>query len=531
METDSIIKLLLKNRGLKTKKQIDEFFHPTHPEDIKAPFDSKPAIRLIKSHIKKGHKIAVYGDYDVDGLCSTAILWETLYEDYKNVFPHIPHRESEGYGLSIAGIDHCLAEGARLIIAVDNGIVAHEQIKYCRDKKCDIIIIDHHEASDQRPKANSILHSTSCCAAGLTWFFCRDYLKTEHRIPNTEHLSLVAIATICDIVPLIGPNRSFAKYGLEELNHTHRPGLLALFQEAGLSTTNHEPITPYHVGFIIGPRLNATGRLEHAIDSLRLLCTKDPVRASLLAASLGQTNRDRQDATLSAVNHAMNQVTNNQLTSLIVVADQTYHQGVIGLVAAKLVEKYHRPAIAISIGEVQSKGSARSVSGFHITDHLRISEKLLINVGGHAMAAGFTVSNLNLPKLLKELNNVKIDPKILVKTQRVDAEIPLTTIDQKLVTRLKEFEPFGLGNPTPVFLSKNVTITDPRPVGRDGKHLKFKAGNLEAIWFNVPSPSLFQREGRGVSYDLTYQIEEDTWNGQSKLQLIIKDVTFPSPIN
>ncbi len=522
MEIDSVIEILLKNRGLKTQKAVEEFFHPTRPEELKSPFDSKPAIRLIKSHIKKGHKTAIYGDYDVDGLCSTAILWETLYKNYKNVFPHIPHRESEGYGLSIKGIDHCLQEGAKLIITVDNGIVAHEQVAYCRKKKCDIIIIDHHEASDQRLKANCILHSTSSCAAGLVWLFCRDYLKTEHRTPNTEHLSLVSIATICDIVPLLGANRSFAKYGLEELNRTTRPGLLALFEEAQLPSPRlgegmgvRYLITPYHVGFIIGPRLNAAGRLEHAIDSLRLLCTKDPIRARELAASLGQTNRARQDATLTAVTHALSTVTES---NLIVAADKSYHQGIIGLVAAKLVEKYYRPALAISVGERESKGSARSIPGFHITEYLRSRSHLLVDVGGHAMAAGFTVSNENLPKLLKELIQTKIDPKILVKKQRIDAEIPLTTIDQKLVARLKAFEPFGLGNPTPVFSSLKVEISDIRRLGKDNKHLKFKAGGLDAIWFNAPynlEPS---------TYNLTYQIEENAWNGQTKLQLLIKDV-------
>ncbi len=517
METDSVIKILLKNRRLKTKKAIEEFFHPTRPEKLKSPFDSKLAIRLIKSHIKKGHKIAIYGDYDVDGICSTAILWETLYSTYKNVFPHIPHRESEGYGLSIKGIDHCLQEGAKLIIAVDNGIVAHEQVKYCRDKNCDIIIIDHHEAGGQRPKANCILHSTTSCAAALAWFFCRDYKGSEYFSLSTEHLALVAIATICDIVPLIGPNRSFAKYGLEELNRTTRPGLLALFTEASLKTMNSQLITPYHIGFIIGPRLNAAGRLEHAIDSLRLLCTKDPSKAIQLAKQLGDTNRARQDATLSAVTHAMNQVTNNHLTSLIVVHDQTYHQGIIGLIAAKLVEKYHHPAIAISVGVTESKGSARSITGFHITEHLRTAEKLLLNVGGHAMAAGFTITNDNLPKLLKKLTEIKIDPKILVKKQRIDTEIPLTAIDQKLIARLKEFEPFGLGNPTPVFKSTNLSISNAKSVGQTGKHLKFRVGDFDAIFFNATKLP-------GNPVDIVYSVEEDTWNGQSKLQLIVKDI-------
>lgn len=506
-----IIKTLLASRGLKTEKAIEEFFHPTHPKDITSPFDSKPAIRLIKARIKKGHKIAIYGDYDVDGICSTAILWETLYASYKNVFPHIPHRESEGYGLSILGIDHCLSQDASLIIAVDNGIVAHDQIAYCRRKKCDIIIIDHHETDGKLPNANCILHSTSSCAAALSWFFCRDYLKTH----NSELLSLVAIATICDIVPLLGVNRSFAKFGLEELNKTSRPGLLALFAEASLKTQNSTLITPYHVGFIIGPRLNAMGRLEHAIDSLRLLCIHDLNRAKELATMLGEANRSRQELTRTSVDHAMNQVTNNQLTGIMLAADTSYHPGVVGLIAAKMVEKYSRPSLAVSIGDQISRGSGRSVAGFDLTKYLRKHSKLFEKLGGHAMACGFSLPTSNLPKLAKVLSSAKIDEKLLIKTQRIDAEIPLELVNWDLWLAIQKFQPFGLGNPTPIFLTPNVTLSNIRPVGREGKHLKFQVDGLDAVYFNA-------RTIPAILVDITYSLEENSYAGQTRLQLNIK---------
>ncbi|TSC87809.1 MAG: single-stranded-DNA-specific exonuclease [Microgenomates group bacterium Gr01-1014_16] len=514
MTEAEIIQKLLAARGLKSKKSVDEFFHPVHPSEIKSPFDPEPAIKLIKSHIKKGNKIAIYGDYDVDGICSTAILWETLYQDYKNVFPHIPHRREEGYGLSIAGIDHCLSQGAKLIITVDNGIVAHDQIKYCRDQGCDIIIIDHHEKSDQLPNANVILHSTNTCAAGLTWFFCRDLQKIEHWTLNFEHLSLVALAVICDIVPLLGINRSFAKFGLEELNKTQRPGLLALFEEAAIKPL----ITPYHVGFIIGPRLNAAGRLEHAIDSLRLLCTKDSAKARQLALHLGETNRARQDLTLQSTEHALNSI---NLTNLLVVAHESYDEGIIGLIAAKLVEKHHRPAIAISIGEKISKGSARSIPGFHITDHLRSYSHLLENVGGHAMAAGFTIDNSRIQDLISSISNPDIPADLLIKKQRIDLEIPLGFVNLDLWIAIQKFEPFGLGNPTPVFLTKNVQISNIRKMGKLNQHLKFNAGDFEAVYFNVP---LDAERYPLDAVDLVYQIGENTWNGTTKLQLIVKDI-------
>ena len=452
-----------------------------------------------------GNKISVYGDYDVDGICSSAILWETLYSSYKNVFPHIPHRETEGYGLSIKGIDHCLKQEAKLIIAVDNGIVAFDEIKYCQRKKCDIIVIDHHEPEKKLPKANVILHSTSACAAGLTWFFCRDCLGK----PNLEHLSLAAIATICDIVPLLGTNRSIAKFGLEQLNQTSRPGLQALFKIAGISS-----ITPYQVGFIIGPRLNAMGRLEHAIDSLRLLCTTNPSRARELAKLLNATNEQRQTETQISVQHALQQTTTN---NILMTADTSYHEGIIGLIAAKLVENYWRPSLAVSIGEITSKGSGRSIPGFHITEFLRQQEKLFISLGGHAMACGFTIKTAKLDKLAKFVATAKIDPALVIKKQRIDLEIPISVINYELTNQLTKFEPFGLGNPTPVFQSTGQ-ISDIKTVGRENKHLKFKVDGLDAIWFNATNTL------KPGTYTLTYSLEKDTWNGQDKLQLVIKDV-------
>ena len=336
--------------------------------------------------------------------------------------------------------------------------------------------------------------------------FARDYLHTP---PSLE---LPAIATVCDMMPLIGTNRSFVKHGLEEIKNTSRMGLLALFQEAAI-----KKISTYEIGYIVGPRINAMGRLEHAIDSLRLLCTKNAKQAGELAKLLGETNKQRQDETKTAVDHALGILDENNLPDLIVVSDAGYHPGVIGLIAGKLTEKYHRPSIAISVGETESKASCRSVSGFHITDHLRQYSDLLVAVGGHAAAAGFTVSNINLPKLLKLLSETKIDPKLLKKTQRVDLEIPLLSIDYSLLSKLKELEPYGLGNPSPVFSTPGVEVSDVRPVGKDNKHFKFKASNLDAIWFNGQSLP-------NGKYNLIYQVEENNFNGNSSLQLNVRTV-------
>lgn len=534
MTIDQIISQILKNRGIDSTLKVEEFLHPLHPKDLQSPFDSQPAIELVKKHIAKGNKIFVYGDYDVDGICSTALLWETLYEHTKNVLPHIPHRKTEGYGLSRAGVDHCLSQGAKLIIAVDNGIVAHDVVSYVRSQGCDIIIIDHHEKGDTDPNANVILHSTSSCAAGLTWFFVRDFIN---KFPSPlegegsgvrywENLELVSLATICDQVPLIGTNRSFVVHGLKDLNHTTRPGLKALIQESGIHDTKYMILNTYHVGFIIGPRLNASGRLEHAIDSLRLLCTKDENKARDLAQVLGDINRSRQELTESAVSHATNQLTTNnqQLTTLVCVADPSYDEGIIGLIAAKLVEKFHRPAVAIAIGPQISKGSARSIPGFHITQHLRKFSDLLLGVGGHAAAAGFSLTTSDLPAFTEAINHPEIAPELLIKSHKYDLEIPLSIVNSKLSIALKALEPYGLGNPRPTFLTKEVEIKNPKKIGKLGNHLKFQVGNLDAIYFNYNLPSTETGEGAGGEVNLIYSIDENTFNGQTKLQLLIKEL-------
>ncbi len=511
MTVDEIVAKLLKNRDLSTPEEIGEFLHPTLPAEIASPFATSEAIKLIKAHIKKGHKIAVYGDYDVDGICSTAIMWETLYSSYKNVFPHIPHRESEGYGLSTKGIDHCLEQGAKLIIAVDNGIMAHKQIDYCKSKHCDIIVIDHHEPGDLLPQPTVLLHSISACAAGLTWLIARDFTG----VANSEQLSLVALATICDLVPLTGLNRSFAKYGLDQLKITTRPGLLALYQIARLKPND---LGAYQVGFVLGPRLNSMGRLEHAIDSLRLLCTKNISQATQLAQVLDSTNRQRQTETEISVTHALGKINKDAIPAILVSVDTSYHQGVIGLIASKMVDTYWRPSIAVSIGEEVSKGSGRSIPGFHLTNYLREFSGLFDSLGGHAMACGFAIKTKRLDDLFQVLGSAQIDPQLLVKSRRVDMEIPLETINFDLLHHIELLQPFGLGNPTPTFQSSQVVLSKSRRVGKNFQHLKCQAGDLDAICFN------YAPEISSSPASIVYTLEKDTWNGADKLQLVIKDI-------
>jgi single-stranded-DNA-specific exonuclease len=530
-ELDELISRLLINRKLETPEQISEFLNPPDPQTYSLakvgidPDSVNVAINLIKSHLNQDHPICIYGDYDVDGITGTAILWETLYQFSKSVFPHIPHRQEEGYGLSQKGIDHCLEKGAKLIITIDNGIVAHEQIAYCRSRNCDLIVIDHHAPDNSPTQANVLVHSVQTSAAGLAWFFCREF-SVHNNLPATssELLSLVAISVICDLVPLLGINRSFAKYGLEQLNQTTRPGLLALFESAGIGEKVNV-INSYHVGFLIGPRLNAPGRLDYALDSLRLLCTRSHTQARELAKHLNEINALRQDKTLASGNHAISRFKPESLPKLLIVSSPDYDEGVIGLIAAKLVETYHRPAVAISIKDDFSKGSARSIPGFHITDFLRRFDKTLSAVGGHAMAAGFSIPTSRLSTFIKKseiLAEKSISEEILVKNTRIDAVVELSTMNYELFAKLKEFEPFGLGNPRPVFQSPSVPVSGFHRLGSDLRHLKFMAGQTEAIYFSAPAGV----ESAMETADLTYTLDLNIFNGKTTLQLVIKNISI-----
>ncbi len=544
LQIDEIVKILLNNRGLKTKKEIDEFLKP----DLKKITASyvgidkkhlKKTIRRIKRAVAKKEEVIVFGDYDVDGICGSAILWETLTEAGAKALPYIPHRLDEGYGLSKIGIDNLLLKNPKikLIITVDNGIVASEAVEYANKKGIDIIITDHHVppagGTKNLPKAYSIVHTTKLCGAGVTWFLSQQLTINNSQLTK-NHLELVALATIADLVPLTGADRILVKFGIEALRKTKRLGLLAIIKEAGI---DKDLIDIFEIGHIIAPRLNAMGRLEYAMDSLRLLCTKDLKRAEVLAAKLGSTNRKRQELTISAFEHAIEKIKSEKLKvkNLIFLGHETYQQGIIGLVAGRLAEEFYRPAIVLSIGEKYSKASARSISGFNMIEFIRTASDLLVDVGGHPMAAGFTVETAKLSlvqRKLEQLAEELLDEDKLIRSVRIDCELDLSSIDKKLYDVLQKLAPFGMSNPQPTFISKNITIEDMRLVGQDGKHLKLRVSQsnspeqLDAIGFNMGDFSEKIRVENTV--DLLYTIEQNEWNGNNILQLKIKDFRISS---
>lgn len=527
--TKSIKGILLKNRGIRTALQEKEFFNPTHPDKLKAKdfgIDAnelkKAVARIKKAKIRK-EKVIVWGDYDADGICGAAILWEALYYSGVNAMPFIPERRTEGYGLNVARMKQLKEEDPTvgLIITVDNGIVAHEKVDTAKELGVDVIITDHHLPRATRPKAYAILHTTKVCGAGVAWILAREINKTE------DHLGLAALAEIADMVPLVGPGRSIVYHGLILLQNTQRMGIVAL---CNVARVDQAKIGTYEVGFLLAPRINAAGRIETALSSLRLLCTKKRIQAQELAEQLQRVNSSRQQMVLDTVTHAREQVLAGDVNGLIFVAHKSYHEGIVGLVASRLVEEFGRPAFVVAKGEELSRGSARSVPGFNIVQLIETSREFLVEGGGHAMAAGFSVKTemiANLEKAFlknsKGMFNDGVGRRILI-----DCEISLDAVSFKLAQELEKFEPFGIGNPQPTFATRGVTVDDVRVLGNDGKHLRLTLRSipsaLSAVAFGMGE--LHSQLSPDKSIDVAYTVDVDSWNGRERLQLKLKDVVF-----
>lgn len=513
--SDNLTTQLLANRGLKTQKEIENFFNPSlsdYKKDLLILGIPNAQKRILKA-IDNSELIIVYGDYDVDGVCASAIIYKALTAIGAKVLPYIPHREKEGYGLSKTGLEFVRDSGATLVITVDNGIVALEQAKFAKEIGLDLIITDHHLPLEEKPKAYEIVHSTKMCGAAVAWCLVAGLVKEPLA---QELLQFTAIATITDLLPLLGLNRAFVVEGLRELNRTKNPGLIELIKLSGVT----EQIGSYEIGHIIGPRLNAIGRLDHAIDALRLLCTKDSEKAKKLATLLCDANSKRQILTADAVNEA--KILVNGINKKIHILDsKNWLPGIIGLVAARVCEEYYRPAIALSVGETHAKGSARSIVGINIVEVIRQCSDLLVDVGGHAGAAGFSLANDNIIPFKNRLERIMEGMSASEQVLEIEAEAGSRMLTKRLVSELSKFEPFGLGNPKPLLLTRSMQVTEIRTVG-DGKHLKLKADGIDAIAFGMGATGELVHSSQLV--DLVYNLELNKFNGTEKLQLKVKDI-------
>lgn len=537
--TLKIIAELLKNRGLTDKKKIEEFYDAgTESVNFKnLKINSKQADKAvirIKKAIKNKESVVVYTDYDVDGIVSGAILWECLHKLKVSVMPYVPDRQTEGYGLSNLGIDNAYAKfKPQLLICVDHGVTAEKQINYAKKLGIETVIIDHHLLPEKPPPAHALVHTTLLCASGLTWIFCRYLLKKLRKEVSENDLDLVALATVADLVPLTGANRILVKKGLVMINKTKRPGLVSLIEIAGLKKGE---ITEYHLGHILAPRINAIGRLHHALDALRLLCQKDEEKVKILAQKLDDINRNRQVLTVNSFMEA-DSGENYLKQKIIIVSGEQYHQGVIGLIAGRLTEAYHRPAIVIAETQALCKASARSIKGVNIVTLLKKTGTLLEDIGGHPMAAGFTIAKKNLDKFKKAVNllaDEEIDEEMFIKKLTVDLKIPLECLTRELSAQLNLMSPFGKDNPLPLFLSEKVRLAGYKVIGREAKHLKMtlgfdddRGGYLSALAFNRSDFAVNLMPG--TLLDIVYNLQEDRWNGKNDLILKVRDVRLAPP--
>lgn len=546
LSTESIIDILLKNRGIFSSEDEEIFFHPqieaVSIESVGLQKESfLKAVYRIQTAIKKKQSIVVYTDYDADGICSGAIMWETLYFLGAKIMPYVPNRMSEGYGLSTIGIENVKKQfNPQLIITVDHGIAAYHQIEYAKKLGIDVIILDHHLLPTRVPDAYAIIHTTKLSATGITWLFCNELKFIMKKEKNLyENLDLAALATIADLVPLTGFNRAIAKLGLEQLKKTRRIGLEALMLEAQLVK---EDIDMYKVGHVLAPRINAIGRLEHAIDALRLLCTNNRERAKLLAKSLSSINRTRQRLTEESVSFARQMVlaeneykiiAKKEKNKIIILSHASFPEGIIGLIAGKLVEEFYLPAVVIAEKETYSKASVRSIIGYDIVKALQEVADILVNIGGHPMAAGFTIETNKIVLLKQRLQKKAVEDitdEVLQKLLKIDMEIPLGEINYQLVEQIKLLSPFGMGNLEPLFCTNDLQVVGIKFLGQQKKHIKLrlKQNNtiIDGIGFNMGN--LFNSISVGSNIKAAYSISENKWNNHVDLQLYLRDVKISS---
>ncbi len=535
---EEIIKSLFLGRGLKTRKQQEEFLNPKDPYRLTpkevgiSPVQLIKALKRIKKAIKNKEKIIVYGDYDTDGVSATAVLWETLNKLGAQVMPFIPKRE-EGYGLKVERIDEMTKDGVELIITVDQGIVHSKQVAHAKKIGIDVIITDHHQPGKVKPRAVALIHTTQLAGAGVSWFLAN--WLSKHLRGRQKHLGggvgldLATIGTVTDMVPLVGPNRSLVKFGLEAVRKTKRPGLLALFQFAGIEK---EKIGTYEIGYLIGPRINASGRMDDAMEALRLVCTQDEARAVSLAQKIDQQNRERQELMKQTMIHARELWQKEDgKSALIFIYHSSYEQGVVGLVASKLKDEFYRPAVVLAPREDSWVASARSIEGFSIIEAIRELADLLGDHGGHRLAAGFSVSEDKLGEVREGL--IKRAQKALVKaelapTLEIETEIELSDLNLSLYQEIEKFAPFGMDNPRPIFATRGVEVANARLVGKGKQHLKLvisdqrPVARFDAIGFGLGD--FYNQLSQEKPVDIAYELILNEWNGQKKLELRLKDI-------
>ena len=541
LQVDEIIATLLVQRGIETFEQAKQFFRPTL-EDLHDPFlmkDMDKAVNRIESAIANNERILVFGDYDVDGTTAVSLVSSYLKTITPNVVTYIPDRYAEGYGVSYKGIDFADDNAFSLIIALDCGIKSIDHVNYAKEKGIDFIICDHHRPGEFLPEAVAVLDPKredcsypydELCGCGVGYKLIQALGKNRNQTTQDliPYLDLVATAIAADIVPMTGENRVLAKFGLEVINSNPRAGIKALIQNV-----KKKELTITDVVFIVAPRINAAGRIHHGDYAVRLLTEFNLKQAEEVAKEIEQFNSDRKDLDKQITKEALLQIQeNNEENSFsTVVYNENWHKGVIGIVASRLVENYYRPTIVFTKSGDKLAASARSVKDFDIYNALEACSEHLEQFGGHMYAAGMTLMEENYQKFKQAFEEViqkTLHPDLQTPEIEYDAEIQLTDINPKLVRILKQFEPFGPQNMTPLFLLKDLTDSGyAKTLGSEEEHLKAyvkqnNSDSIGAIGFGLgPKLDLVKNFSK---FNAIVSIEENEWNGNVSLQLQLRDV-------
>ena len=541
LQVDEIVAMLLLQRGIETYEEAKTFFRPSL-EDLHDPFlmkDMDEAVTRIQTALSKGENILVYGDYDVDGTTSVALMSSYLKTKQNNIATYIPDRYDEGYGISYKGIDFASDNDFSLIIALDCGIKAIDKVAYAKEKGIDFIICDHHRPSETLPDAVAVLDPKrddcdypykELCGCGVGFKLIQALASKDGKTVEdlVEYLDLVATAIGADIVPITGENRTLAYFGLQVINNQPRMGFKAILKEV-----KKEELTITDVVFIIAPRINAAGRMKHGNHAVTLLTETDINFAAEYAMDIEQFNTDRRETDKRITQEALQQIEENNEQSgfTTVVYSENWHKGVIGIVASRLIETYYRPTLVFTKSGNKLAASARSVKGFDVYNALEGCAEHIEQFGGHKYAAGLTLKKKNyeaFKQAFEDEVSKTIDPNLLIPEISIDTRLELCQIDKKLMRIVKQFAPFGPGNMTPVFMSHDLRDSGhSKRVGEDRSHLRITVtqngmNNISGIGFGMGDKIELIEKKR--PFKAAYTIDENVWNGITSIQLKLKDI-------
>jgi len=538
LKISKILAQILINRGIKTAQEAGEFLK-INPKNLLDPYSFSQmhtAVNLIKKALKDKEKVMLCGDYDVDGVTSLALLKGIFSGFGLDTLHYIPHRVQDGYGLNKTAVQLARQKKVKLLITVDSGTTSFHEVEELRKSDIEVIITDHHEpAHDKLPNASAIINPKikgsaykfkELAGVGVAYKLCQALTGKV----LAEELDLVALGTIADVVPLTGENRIIAKLGLKQLSCTERIGIKSLIEASRLRA---KEINSTFVSFILGPRLNASGRMDTAEASLSLLLSQNKEEADLLAKSIDGLNRQRQkieSGILEEAHDLISREVNFKDHKIIVVAKEGWHQGVLGIVASKLADKFSRPAIVISLTEELCKGSGRSIKNFHLFHALRDCAEHLESFGGHSHAVGLLVSRDNIDNFKQEINRLakeKLRVEDLLPSVDIDMELSLADLSSSLAEELQSLEPFGTGNREPLFYSRNLKLKgEPQVLSRDTLKFWVTDGVITYPVIGFGMASFKQSLLSAVSLDLVYLLKIDTWQGDESIILEAKDIFF-----